>query len=551
MNQDAPNFAPRPPDDAAGGVSWLPFACPPVGGGPLRPWARPIRCAAWMLLAAALIVPAVQFQISTVRMYRAAAEWDRQHPDWSFAQGKKTGLARPSGDKGAIGRWRRAARQFWQGANIYETVPADYLAKSTATVSALTDPTLYGVVWLHPNTPFTVILLSPLAYLPANWMALLYNVLKLLAVAAAVLMSARLAAHDGRRVADWVVLLGALWMLTFVVGDVQHGNTNIFSMVAVAGHLWLYRRGRDLAAGGALAVAICLKMTPALFLLYWLYQRSWKVLASSLAALVLLGVVVPAAAVGPQRYATLAGTWFQNLIRPGLVKGSWYPDHMNQSLSGVVSRYFLSGRDGDIDWGPDDDPLYQNPRHAWITLVPLSDSAARGLLRGGQLLIVAAMAWAIGWRRLPRDDGRRGLHYALVLLGMMLLNQRTWTHHAAVLLPAGVAIWQAIAYGRVSRPARAWALGLVLAAGAINWLARGETFALIARLAGRTHEQAARWVEVGRAAGPTCYFFLLMLAATVVLAVSLRRAEDPYAAQRQRLFDIAPFAAPAEPRALP
>ena len=525
----------RETDNCRSERSALPYVSPLPAEAGARRRVRVLRVAAYVAVAAALIVPIVGFQRSTLRTLRKAGEFDAANPDWNTAIGRAEGTRRPAADKGAIGRWRKAVRQFWAGRNIYDKPPIDYATVNTQPVSSVESPPDWGVVFMHPNTPFVVLLLTPFAYLPVGAMALSYNIAKLLALVAGLLAAAAVAGHGKRRVVDWVVGLGLLWAILPVIGDVQHGNTNVFAMAAVAVHLWLYRKGRDWLAGLPLAAAICLKMTPALFLVYWLYQRSWKTLAGSLGWLVLLAVVIPAAAVGPSRYATLSTTWFNNMIRPGLVRGSWYPEHVNQSLSGVVSRYFQDGQNGDIYWGPDDDPHYLSPRHGWITVAALPTPAAKGLLRAGQLAIAALLAWAIGWRKLRRDDGRRALHYALVLLAMMLLNQRTWQHHAAVLLPAGVAIWQGIAFGRVSRRARAWALGLVAASGAFIWVVRGGLFTGLARLMGRTEPVAETWSDVAKAYGPIFCYFALLFAAAVILSVSLRRAKDPYALQRQKL----------------
>ena len=502
---------------------------PPAG----RRRAVVLRLAAWAVLVVAAVVPVVQFQAGTMRRLREATEFDRKHPDWFPAP---AAVPRPGAHKGAIGRWRKAVRQFWQGRNIYQLPVRDPGGLATQPVSSVDCAADYGVASMHPNCPFTVILLSPFAYLPVWAMALSYNAAKLLALAATVLMCARLAGHGTRRVDDWVVLLGLLWAFSLAIADILHGNTNVFVLAGIVFHLWLYRRGHDGLAGLPLAAAICLKMTPALFLLYWVYQRNWRLLAGTVLALVAFNVAVPAAAVGPSRGIDLTATWYRNMIRPGLVEGSWYPQHINQSLSGIVSRYFLSGQNGDIHWGPDDDPYYGTSRHGWITLVALPETAARWILRAGQAAIVALMAWGIGWRKLPRDDGRRALHYALVLLGMMLLNQRTWTHHAAVLLPAGVAVWQAVAFGRVSRRVRAWTLGCVLAAGGCVWLGRGESFQALGRLVGQTEAQSEAFADAAKAFGPTFYYFALMFAAAVILAAALRRGEDPYADRRQNLL---------------
>jgi len=158
------------------------------------------------------------------------------------------------------------------------------------------------------------------------------------------------------------------------------------------------------------------------------------------------------------------------------------------------------------------------------------------MIRFVQAGIVALSAWAIGWRKLPRDDGRRLLHYGLIALGIMLLNQRTWDHHAAILLIPAVGIWRAIGYGRMSRRMRAWALGMTLTAGMLIWLTGTELFKLLARAAGHSSKVGDHWADVFDAYGPAFYHFALMFATAVLLAVALRSRDDPYAEQRQKLF---------------
>ena len=515
----------------------LPFRSTVPSDPAARRRAKRLRVAMWALVALAAILPVVRFQTSTMKRLRRVEAFDRAHPNWCLATAT---VPRPPAHKGAIGRWRKAVHQFWNGRNLYHIIPPNHRALTTQPVSSVDSPTDYGPTYMHPNHPAVLVLLTPFAYLPVWAMALCYNLAKLLALGATVLMAARLAGHRGRTIVDWVVLLGLLWTLPLVMADVSHGNTNVFALAAIVLHLWLYRRGHDVLAGGPLALAILLKMTPALFLPYWLYQRNGKLLAGAAAGLIAFGVLVPAAAVGPGHYADLTATWYRNIVRKPAIEGSWYPEHINQSLSGVLSRYFLAGPNGDIYWGPDDDPHYQTTEHGWITLFDLGDRTARWLLRGVQAAILLLGAWAIGWRKLPRDDGRRALHYALVLLAMMLLNQRTWNHHAAVLLPAGVALWQAIAFGRVSRAARVWAFACALGAGLCVWLARGDFFKGLARLAGQNKAQANAFADLAKAVGPTFYYLAALFAAGVVLALSLRRAEDPYALQRQKLLTSTP-----------
>ena len=486
----------------------------------------------YVALAVLLVWPVVQFQSGTIRRVRKFEQGRRQfeqahrcgaisdtqqaHRCGAISDTQPAPKFRP---KGAVTRWRSAVREFWRpGTNIYRATPDDSPSG-----------------WLHPNMPFTVILMTPLAHLPIWAAALAWNVLKALVVVAAVLMTASLANHSERRMPDWVLALGVVWATSMIVGDIQHGNTNCFVLGAVVLHLWLFRRGGDALAGVPLALAICLKMTPALFVLYWLYQRNWKLLGGVLAALAVFTVVVPAAAVGPERAMTLTGTWLENLIVPGLVKGSWYPVHTNQSIPGLFSRYFIGRPNpgGNIFWHPDNVPdPDQAERFGWITIVAMSPGAVKLLVRAAQAVVVALAAWAIGWRRLPRRDGRRCLHYGIILLGMMLLNQRTWDHHAAVLLPAYVAVWHAIVLGRPGRGARRWAMGLMLAAGGLVWLTRTDMFKALGVLSGRGKDVGAYWGDLCLAYGSVFYHFVLVFAALVVMAVALRTRSLPYATRQ-------------------
>lgn len=519
----------------------LPVAISLPQDPPARKRAAILRIAGWVAMAALLVGAAVQFENGTVRHDRKARQFDRAHPEWTAAMQRAGTLERPD-TKGAVARWRDAVYQFWAGYNIYEMPPED---PNSEPVVARSDPAWVGRVYMHPNSPPVVLLLTPFAFMPVWLMAALFNLLKLATIVMAVWMSARLVSDsrpsaDGRpgtgSPADTVLALGLLWALVFLVGDIQHGNTNVFVLGAIVLHLWLFRRGRDGLAGLPLALAICLKMTPALFVAYWAWQRNWRLLAGTVISLAALMVVIPAAVTGPQRYAATTRTWLDNMVLPGLVRAAWYPIHNNQSMSGVVSRYFLPGPNGDVFWGYDDAPYYSMhlarvardpsiPADRWITLAPLGERTARWVLRGGQLLVVGLMFWAIGWRRLPRDDSRRSIHYALVLLAMLILNQRTWQHHAAILLPATVALWAALARPGLPQSVRRTALAILLAVGLCLLALRNELLEGIGRLLGMSAHAAERQVDVIDAYGPLFYCFLLLFAAAVLLARADRRRD--------------------------
>ena len=501
-----------------------------------RGWATAARIGGYVIIFGAILTSIIQFQYLTVRNLRDAARFDSQHPHLTDRQAAELGLDRPKDHAGAIARWRTAVRQFWAGGNIYRGQ----------------DPDAEQDVWLHPNMPFTVILLTPFAYLPPPAMAAVLSAAKALVLLAAFWAAVRLANHGGLRVPDWVVFLALAYAVMPIVGDIRHGNTNVFVLGAIVLHLWLYRRGRDIAAGTGLALAVCLKMTPALFVLYWLYQRNWKLLGAAAVALAVFTVVIPLGAcigiqgfhakAGVDHFATLNSTWLDNLILPGLVKASWYPIHINQSLPAVTGRYLLgpdsgnsAGNGGNVFWNPDDVlySLRDANKDQWINVASLPESQVKWIIRLLQFAVVGLMAWAIGWRKLPRDDGRRALHYGMVVLGILILNQRTWDHHGAILPIASLAVWYALCHGRFGRGLRWTCLLLVILAGPMIVLP-GVAGAMD-RLLGGTSRAAKHVADVVDAYGPRLLHYLLMLVAAALLSAALRKSEDPYAEQRQTL----------------
>ena len=527
-------------DDSSARYPRLPWTAP-LPEDPLRhDRARRLRLVFWIVAIAAVGVASGQFITITARNYRRSARADAaylQALDAWRADPSAVNVARDAAKaevyrhkphKGAIARWARAVKQFWAGENIYHPLPriADPLTgrripgavapPSTHVIPADASPAEMrgGPIPLHPNMPFVVILLTPLAYLPIIVRACVISAAKLAVLAGSMLGVASIANHRRHRMGDWVAGLGLLFALPYLISDIQHGNTNVFVLGAIVLHLWLYRRGSDVWSGAALALAICLKMTPALFVVYWLYQRNWRLLAATAGGLIVMSVVIPFAAMGPERFVDSTGSWLANLILPGLVRGAPYPIHINQSLSGVFSRIFM---EGNIHFNPDDEAVAKE--FGFINVLSLSPVVGRAVLTALRAAMVAVMAWAIGWRRLPRDDGRRALHFGLIVTAMLILNQRTWDHHATVLLPALVAGWYALAYGRFSRRVRIGCLVGALVAGVGSWLMGKSLFTAIW---GDDGEEIANVVE---AWGPTFACFAIIFVVLIVLLIALRKTD--------------------------
>jgi hypothetical protein len=251
---------------------------------------------------------------------------------------------------------------------------------------------------------------------------------------------------------------------------------------------------------------------------------------------VLFVAVIPAIFVGPSHNYELTRTWLDNLIFSSL-GGAWYPVHVNQSLPAVIGRYLLGDQQGaNYLWNPDDNPEGIS-EFASIAFANLSEHAVKNIIRICQVVLMCLGALAIGWRKLPRTDARRALGYGIVLMLMLLLNQRTWDHHATPMFIAMAACWFGIAYGNIGPTARKWTFGMALFAGLTIWLTSGDLLVLYGRMFGLDKFAAEENANKIAAYGTDFWAFLLMFFVSVILSFKLSKAQPPYSQKRMKLCE--------------
>src|SRR5262249_41636819 len=159
-----------------------------------------------------------------------------------------------STSRSAFERWRNQILELDHGTDIYQS-------------------------FNYPNPPIMALLLYPLALLPPPWGALCWFYLKVGMALAAVVLVFRLVETPGRPFPPWAKALTIFLSLRPVMGDLSHGNINLFILFLVVAALYAFRRGRDLSAGVLLALSIACKVTPALFVPYFVWKRAWKTVA--------------------------------------------------------------------------------------------------------------------------------------------------------------------------------------------------------------------------------------------------------------------------------
>jgi hypothetical protein len=318
----------------------------------------------------------------------------------------------------------------------------------------------------------------------------------------------------------------------------SHGNINILILFLVVAGLLAFQRGRDLFAGGLIGLSIAAKVTPLLFVPYFIYKRAWKTLAGCAAALVVFVWLVPALFLGFEENAALLASWRKQMIDPFVTGGQVvYSVHSNQSLPGVAAR--LATASPSFWFFAEDTVANPNPVEWWYhNILALHPRVADWLIvKSAMLLFVLGVLWSCRTPTQPRQGWRLAAEFSLVMLGMLIFSERTWKHHCVVLvLPFAVLAYYLAAY----RPA-GWLRGYLIAtlAGVLLMMSTTST-SLMGRELGKLAQVygAYLWANV-----------LLAVSLIVLLRSSRVSVEQPPAKQSARTsLDFLPGLRPCLPR---
>lgn len=290
----------------------------------------------------------------------------------------------------------------------------------------------------YPNPPIMALILTPLTQLPPLAGLLTWFGLKVLMAVAMAVMIFRLVPLP-----PWGQALAVALSLHPILGDLSHGNVNLFVAFLIVAGIACHARRCDFAAGLFLALAIACKITPALFVPYFLWKRAWRTLAGIGVGLCLWWMIVPGAVLGFERNGELLRSWYEVMVRPFAVEGRITSEHPNQSLPGVLTR-LLTTEPSFIEYGEEDGRPIAAETH---TLINLGPGAVKWIIKAAMIGFGVLMVWVAR----PKTRGPEfAAECSLIVLGMLLFSERTWKHHATtLLLPLAVLVAAAIADRRL------------------------------------------------------------------------------------------------------
>ncbi len=355
----------------------------------------------------------------------------------------------------------------------------------------------------YPNPPIMALILLPFAALPPTLGAFAWFYLKLGLAVISFFWTCRLVATPGRPMPAGAQVFLALLVLRPLMGDLVHGNVNLFILFLVVTSLYLFHKSRDLSAGVLLALAIACKVTPALFVPYLLWKRAWRALAGTGIGLAVFLLIVPAGYLGFRTNMQRLGGWYHQMVEPYVFRGFVTPEHQNQSLPGLAVRMLTHSPSDSVWLGGS---VYQPTEYR--NVVDLDPFWVRMLVKGCMAMFALTVVLVCQTPSSERHGWRLAAEYSLVVLGMLLFSERTWKHHCVtLLLPFAVLVYH-LACVPSTRARRVRLGGLLTAA----------VLLMLSTITG----MGASWTAFGKLAevyGAYVWACLLLVAALVVVLV--------------------------------
>ena len=280
-----------------------------------------------------------------------------------------------------------------------------------------------------PYPPIMALLLLPLSCLGPLGAALIWFLLKAVLTVAAIAMIFSMIESRGLPFPLVAKVLAVLLSMRAIQGDLIHGNINLFILFLVAGSLFAFTQKRDAAAGMLLALAVACKVTPALFLPYFLWKRAWRTFFAAAASLPLFLFVLPSAFLSWQTNAACLASWYDNMARPFLTEGEvLYTKHTNQSLPALAER-LLTRSPSFTRYEEDEYKAVE-----YHNLADLDPHVVDWLVRAVMIAFAGLVMWSCRTPLSERCGWRMAAEFGVVLLGMLLFSERTWKHHCVTLL---------------------------------------------------------------------------------------------------------------------
>jgi hypothetical protein len=294
------------------------------------------------------------------------------------------------------------------------------------------------VTWEFPYPPAFALLMTPFVPLSPMGRNIVWYIVSIAATVGSYVIAEKLA----RRLflGDWserelalMRIVGVLLSVKSALNVLEWQAYDTLLLFIILASLWALANGRELAAGGGLALAAALKATPLIFLPYLVWRRRFAAAAVFTIALVALSFAPDILFFVQGRPSAFLETWFREVAAPGLFNDpatantgfleTWMgAQPSNQSLRGALTR------------------LMQTTalRNYVEKVIYLADALC--------LLAVGALI-----AKSPRGAGGIAIDGSVLLIAILMLSPMTSRYHYVLLVLPYMVLAAAVIRDRATR----------------------------------------------------------------------------------------------------
>jgi alpha-1,2-mannosyltransferase len=307
----------------------------------------------------------------------------------------------------------------------------------------LTGDYLYANDYCYMYLPTTGIYFAPLLVLDRNpSLALRYAVAVGCLVITIMLFHRMLCGRSDANVwSRLLVGIGAgLLTLQFILNDLDDGGPHLILLGILAGGSYAIWVGKERLGAALVGLGIVLKLTPALFVLLFLWKRQWRVASYTVLATV-FWVLLPLLYMGPTSWWEHHTEWTRNTVLSVLDRQAEGRQEnelqkANLSLRHTMLRYLVT-------YPPTHrlrqvDPGYQ-------PVLDLPSPVANGIVGVAAISLLGLFAWSSCRAFQGPGDPTWARDCAGTLVLALLFSPITWDQHLVWLIPAACVVVAAAA----------------------------------------------------------------------------------------------------------
>ena len=286
----------------------------------------------------------------------------------------------------------------------------------------------------YPYLPSAALYFAPLALVDSNLGILLRYGVAVVCLWLTLLLLHMMVRERSAQVASKRLTIGVLTLVLashYIIRDLDDGGPHIILLAILVAGIYSVWKGRERLGAIWFGLATALKVTPGLFLLFFIWKRQWRLAACSMIAAA-CWIALPMVWMGPSSWWSHHQQWTRIALGSVLGARAEVAEQselrvQNQALKPALMRYLVSY--------PEDHPLRLS-RPGWLLALNLAPPIASRLATLAMLGLLAICAWQARRRYQGSSDPAWLLEASAVLILATLFSPVTWVQHLVLLVPA-------------------------------------------------------------------------------------------------------------------